>query len=376
MPFALTSDQESVRKLVAELVARDVAPEAERIDHERAFPRGILSKVAELGLLGMLVPPEKGGAGTDTVSYAIAAEEMAKGSGTTALALVIQNALVTWPLAMYGADGSAAAELLPTILSGRRIGAYAVTEPGAGSDLSAIRTRASEKGSAFTLNGLKSFVVGAPEADSFLVLAREGDGLSFFLVDRDAAGVRIGPVERMMSMRGSAMAEVFLKDVSVPASARLGNGGDGVAMAADANRLARLGAAAIATGTMQAAIDASVEYANERQQFRQPIKNFQAIQWKVAEMDADTRASRLLTYAAAAARDAGESWDAQLSAAKLHSGEAVKRVTQQAIRIHGGTGFMREMPLERLNRDGRSLSLFGATSEMERAAIAGRLLSL
>jgi alkylation response protein AidB-like acyl-CoA dehydrogenase len=180
----------------------------------------------------------------------------------------------------------------------------------------------------------------------------------------------------MMTMRGSAMAEVFLRDVRVPQGARVGAPGDGAALAAESLQLARLGAAAIATGLMQAAITASASYAGERQQFRQPIKNFQAIQWKIAEMETAVRGARLLTYAAAARRDAGEAWEVDLAAAKLHASESAKQVTQQAIRIHGGTGFMRDMPLERINRDARSLSVFAATSEMERASIAARLLEL
>lgn len=373
MPFGLSADQEMIRNVVRDFALREVAERAVRIDRERAFPREVLAKAAELGLLGMLVPADKGGAGTDTVSYAVALEEFAKASGTTAVALAAQNALVTFPLARFG---TARDDLLPQLLSGARLGAFALAEPGAGSDLAAVRTRARADGDAIVLDGLKSWVLGGGEADVFLVVAREDDAFSAFLVDRDAKGVSVGPAERMMTLKGADFTQLFLKGVRLPATARVGEKGQGTQVAVESLALARLAMAASAVGLMQAALDESRSYSGQRQQFRQPIKNFQAIQWKIAEMDTETRAARLLTYAAAAKRDEGAAWEEDLAAAHLFAGEAAKRVTQDGIRIHGGAGFMREVPLERFNRDARAMSVFAATAEMERATLAARLLEL
>lgn len=373
MPFGLSADQEMIRNVVREFASQEVGPRAAAIDRERAFPRDVLAKAAGLGLLGMLVPAEKGGAGTDTASYAVALEELAKASGTVAAALAAQNAWVTYPLASRGTGRD---DLLPALLSGARLGAFALAEPGAGSDLGMVRTRARAADGGLVLDGLKSFVLGGSEADVYLVVAKEGDGTSAFLVDREAEGVAVGPAERTLALRGGDFVQVFLKGVKIPESSRVGAKGEGITLATEALAMGRLSAAAMAVGIMQASLDESRSYAGQRQQFRQPIKNFQAIQWKIAEMDTETRAARLLTYAAASKRDAGEGFEEDLAAAHLFAGEAAKRVTQQALRIHGGTGFMRDVPLERFNRDARAMSIFSATSEMERATLAARLLEL
>ena len=374
MPFHLTSDQELIRKTVRELCEELRGKPAEHLDRERAFPAEAVRKLAGLGLTGMLVPAEKGGAGTDTVSFCLALEEVARASGVAALVLNNLNAYGTAVLARHAPDAAFQA-VYPGALSGEAFLAWALAEPNAGSDTSRLQTRAVQEGDAWRLTGLKSFVVGAPQAKHLLVFAatKGQDAHSLFLVDASSAGVRVAPPERTMTMRGSDMAQVFLKDAE---GTLLGAEGQGPAIAREADEVAALGGAAIAVGLMQAALEDAAQYAGEREQFRMPIKRFQAIQFLVAQMDLELRAARLLTYAAADKRDRGEEFGADASAAKLYAGEAVKFVTQKSIRIHGGTGFMRDLPVERYNRDGRALSVYAGTSEAHRAALAAKALGL
>ena len=377
MPFHLTSDQELIRKTVRELVEAELEGKpAETLDRERAFPKEALGKLAQLGLAAMLVPADKGGAGADAVSFALALEEVARASGTVALVLNNLNALGTFPIALK-ANEALRAEVMPAVVAGGSIVAWALTEPNSGSDLSAMQTRATKHGDAWRLAGLKSFVVGAPDAQELIVFARTGnDAVSAFLVPASAAGVRVAPREASMTLRGSDMAQVFLKDVEVPASRMLGKEGEGLPLIASCQDVAALGGAAIAIGLMQASFEDAVQYSGEREQFRTPIKRFQAIQFLVADMDVQLRAARLLTYAAADKRDRGEEFATDVAAAKLYAAEAAKFVTQKGIRIHGGTGFMRDLPVERYNRDARAMAIYAGTSEAERAALAAKALGL
>jgi alkylation response protein AidB-like acyl-CoA dehydrogenase len=373
VPFHLTSDQELIQKTVRELVGEFRGKAAERVDRERAFPREELRKLATLGLTTVLVPAEKGGAGTDTVSFVVALEEVARASGTLALVLNNLNAFGSFALARAASD-EVLAQVLPPLVSGDKTVAWAHTEPNAGSDASAIQTTARRTEGGWRLNGLKSFVVGAPHAAWFLVFAKTGEATSVFLVPAESNGLKVAPREASMTMRGADMAQVFLKDVDLPASALLGAEGGGAALAQACSDVGALGAAAISVGLMQAAFDDAVAYAGEREQFRMPIKRFQAIQFLVADMETHLRAARLLTYAAADRRDRGEDFTADAAAAKLHASESAKFVTQKAIRIHGGTGFMRDLPVERYNRDARALGIYAGTSEAERATLAARTL--
>lgn len=377
MPFHLTSDQELVRKTVRELVEPIRGKPAEAMDRERAFPAEHLRTLAGLGLMGMLVPADKGGPGTDTVSFVLALEEVARASGTLGVALNNANAFGSYAVALKGGD-EVRASVLPALLSGEKLAAWALTEPYAGSDPNGVATRAVRQGEEYVLDGLKSFVTGAPHAAWFIVFARVPgtDGLTAFLVAADAPGVLVAPPERSMTLRGADLAQVFLKGVRVPATHRLGDEGSALAWAAQCQELGSLGGAAIAVGLMQAAFEDAVAYSGQREQFRTPLKKFQAIQFQVADLDVHLRAARLLTYAAADKRDRGEDASADVAAAKLHAGEAVKLVTQKAIRIHGGTGFMRDLPVERYNRDGRAMSVYAGTAEMQRALLAARALGL
>lgn len=375
MPFHVSSDQDLVRKTIRELVEDLRGKKAEHIDRSRAWPAEELAKLGTMGLTGMLVPAEQGGPGTDTVSFVLALEEVARASGVVALALNNLNALGSWPVALKAGD-AVKAEVLPKLLTGEKFAAWALSEPAAGSDIGGVATRADKKGEGYVLNGVKSFVVGAPSAAWFITFAKAPGGLTAFLVPAETKGLLVGLPERTMTLRGNDMAQVFLKDVAVPDSHRLGAEGEGLALAQQANELAALGGAAIAIGLMQAAFEDAVAYSGQREQFRTPIKGFQAIQFLMADLDVELRASRLLTYAAADKRDRNEDFSADVAAAKLFAGEVAKHVTQKSLRVHGGTGFMRDLPVERYNRDARAMSIYAGTAEMQRALLAQKALGL
>lgn len=375
MPFHLSADQDLIRKTVRELASSFEGEAADALDRERAFPTDALKALGQLGLAGMLVPAELGGPGTDTVSFAVALEEVARASGVVALALNNLNALGTYPLATRGSQ-EARDRFLPAALAGESFLAWALAEPGAGTDVAAVQTRAVKKGDEYVLDGLKSFVVGAKQASAIIVFARLDKDLTAFVVPADAPGVKVAPPERTMAFRGSGMAQVFLQGVRVPASLRLGDEGQGMAIQQQCNELASLGGAAIAVGLMQASLEDAIEYSGQREQFRMPLKQFQAIQFLVAQLDLEVRAARLLTWAAADKRDRGEDATADVAAAKLYAGEVSKHVTQKSLRIHGGAGFMRELPVERFNRDARATSVYAGTAEAERAILAAKALGL
>lgn len=377
MPFHLSSDQDLIRKTVRELAEEIKGKTAEHLDRERAWPGEHVKKFASMGLTGMLVPGELGGAGTDTVSFVLAIEECARASGVLALVLNNANAMGSYPVATKGND-EVRASVLPRLVTGDAFAAWALSEPGAGSDIGSVRTTAKKAEGGYVVDGVKSFVVGAPDAQYFIVFARVAgtDGLTAILVPADAPGVMVAPADRTMTLRGSDMANVYFKGVKVPESHRLGAEGEGIALAMQCTELAALGAAAMAIGIMSAAFEDSVAYANQREQFRTPLKGFQAIQFLMADLEVEIRAARLLTYSAADKRDRGEDYSSDLAAAKLYAGEVSKHVTQKALRIHGGTGFMRDLPLERYNRDARALSIYAGTSEMQRAALAAKSLGV
>lgn len=377
MPFHITSDQELVRKTIRELVEDLKGKTAEHLDRDRRFPAEEVRKLAGMGLTGMLVAPELGGPGTDTVSFVLALEEVARASGTVGLVLNNLNAFGTYPVSLRASEEVRAA-VLPQALSGEKFIAWALAEPQSGSDMGGVATRAVKKDGAYVLDGVKSFVVGAPHAAWFVVFAKvKGtEGLTAFLVPADTPGVMVAPVERTMTMRGNDMAQVFLKGVQVPESHRLGDEGTGLQLANQCQEVAGLGGAAIAVGLMQASLEDAIQYSGDREQFRAPIKSFQAIQFLVAQLDVEVRAARLLTHAAADRRDRGEDFSAEAAAAKLFAGEVAKHVTQKSLRIHGGTGFMRDLPVERYNRDARAMSVYAGTAEMNKALLAARALSL
>lgn len=362
-----------MKKVVAEFAAQDLAPDATRTDRESRFPREHVGKMAPLGLLGMLVGADQGGAGTDTLSFVVAVEEVAKASGTDAAFMIHQNALVAPLLARLGSDEQRASLLLPA-LKGESLLGVAVAEESGGASYRQVRTRARPVGTGWEVRGAKAFVSLAGHADAFLVLCNAEKGPLFLVVPRAAKGLYFGPNESKLGLRGLPVAEMYLNDVQLLAEAALGEPGSGLPALEEPIDLARLGAAAALVGLTQAALEMTMEFAKNRVQFGQPIARFGAIRGMIADVQAELEAARATTYGAAALRDAGKPWKEEVFEARLLAHRIAVSGTKIAHKIHGGAGFMRDLPLERISRDVRTLMHFWDAQDIARARLADLLL--
>jgi isovaleryl-CoA dehydrogenase len=327
-----------------------------------------------MGLLGISIPKELGGAGADLLTAALVMEELARGCASTALSWGAHAILCAHNLHAFANDAQRR-RYLPALCKGEAIGAFALTEPNAGSDATNLVTRAARAAGGYLLSGTKMFITNAPIADLFLVFARSGpDAISLFVVERESPGLSVGKPLEKLGMRGSPTAEVILQEVPVPEENRLGEEGKGVEMMLRALDVERSVFSALPVGIGRAALEASLAYAARREQFGRPIGEFQLIQEMLARMATEISAARLLVYQAAASLSLGERATKEASYAKLFGAEMVNRVTQDAIQIYGGYGYIREFPVERYLRDARLISLGGGTSEMQKLIIARELL--
>src|SRR5581483_8419595 len=352
----------------------EVAPIAARTDREERFPAELFSKLGRLGIMGISVPKEYGGAGADFLSAALAMETLAYGCASTALSYGAHAFLCTQNLYTF-ADEKQRKRFLPGLCSGERLGAFALTEPGSGSDAGSITTSATKSGDHYRLTGTKMFITNASVAGLFLVFARtSSDQITLFAVERDSDGVTVGRPMEKLGMRGSPTSEVVFQDVAVPAENRLGEEGEGSVQLKRALDMERAIFSALPVGIATAALDAALAYAKERVQFDRPIAQFQLIQEMLAEMATEIEAARLLTYQAAAQLDEGQEITRSASYAKLFGAEMVMRATLKAIQIFGGYGYMREFPVERFMRDAKLISIGGGTSEIQKLIIARELL--
>lgn len=375
----LTDEQKLVRDSVREFAEAEVAPLAAAIDRDHRPPLETIPKLAELGLLGMIVPTEYGGSGTDMLSYIIAIEELARTCATTAVMVEAHTSLATWPILHYGTAAQKEA-YLPALASGEKLGAFALTEPGAGTDAGAVATTAVRDGDSYLLNGQKVFITGGGYADVFIVIARTTDqgaphrGLSAFIVDRGLPGFTVGEGERKLGIRGSSTPPLMFADVRIPLDALLGTEGDGFRIAMATLDGGRTGIAAQAVGIAQGALEAAVGYASERVQFGKPIAAQQGLNWMLADMATDIEAGRQLTYHAALLEQAGEPFGDAAAKAKLFCGQMASRVTGQAVQIHGGNGYTEAYPVERAYRDAKITEIYEGTNEVQRIVIAKGLL--
>ncbi|MER3456760.1 MAG: acyl-CoA dehydrogenase [candidate division GAL15 bacterium] len=379
MDFARREEHRLVQQTAREFATREILPVASCLDREHRFPGEILRGLAELGLLGVMVPEEYGGAGMDTIAYVLALEEVARACASTAAILSVNNSLVCDPILRYGTEEQKR-RYLPVLASGREIGCYCLTEPAAGSDAAALQTTARLDGDAWVLNGAKSFVTNAREAWVFVVYARTepepgARGISAFLVERDHPGLSVGKGERKMGLRAASTCEVLFQDCRVPRDNLLGRRGEGFKVALSTLDGGRIGIAAQAVGIARAALEDSVAYARERRQFGRPIAEFQAIQWKIADMTTRIEAARLLTLRAAWLRDQGHRYTMQASMAKLFASETATFAAHQAVQIFGGYGYIQDYPVERYFRDARITEIYEGTSEIQRLVIARHLLT-
>lgn len=374
MDFELTDEQQLVRNMVRDFVKSELAPLAAEIDRDHRFPEEVIRKMAGLSLMGMPYPEEVGGAGTDYVSYRIALEEVSRGCASTGTIMTAHTTLATWPVFTFGTQAQKD-KYLADMASGRRLGAFALTEPVAGTDAGAGTCTAVLKGDSYVLNGSKMFISNAPHAEVYIVFAKTAPergtmGMSAFIVEKDTPGFSIGKAEHKLGIRGSATSPLFFTNCHVPADALLGREGHGFKIAMKTLDRGRIGIAAQAVGIAQAALDASIAYAKERVQFGKPIAAFQAIQWMIADMATEIDAARLLTYRAASCEDHGRPHSTEGAVAKLFASETATRVAGKAIQIHGGYGYTEGYPVERNWRDAKITEIYDGTSEAQRMIIA------
>jgi butyryl-CoA dehydrogenase len=374
MDFELTDEQQLIRDAVREFADTEVAPIAAELDRDHRFPYELLPKMAELNLMGMPYPEKVGGAGADYVSYIIAIEEISRACASTGIVLSAHTSLATWPVYRFGSQAQQD-RYLPDMASGRRLGAFALTEPGAGTDAAAGTTTATLHAEGYALNGSKIFITNAPYAEVYIVFAktdpdRGARGMSAFIVERDTPGLSVGEAEHKLGIRGSSTPPLYFADCRVPRDALLGEEGEGFKIAMQTLDGGRIGVSAQALGIAQAALDASVAYAKERVQFGKPLAAQQAIQWMIADMATQVDAARLLVYRAASCIDHGRPYSTEGAMAKLFASETATKVADRAIQIHGGYGYTESYPVERNYRDAKITELYEGTSEVQRMVIS------
>jgi butyryl-CoA dehydrogenase len=378
MNFDLSPEQKMIRDTARDLASREIAPAAAEIDRTHEFPRKIFARLGELGLLGIMVPEKFGGAGMDTLSYALALEEIARACASTAVAMSVQSSLVAAPILKDGTDAQRA-RWLPDLATGKKIGCFALSEPEAGSDAKAQRTRALRDGDRWVLNGTKNFITNGPVADLAIVVANTEPakgtrGITTFLVPTTTPGLSFGPPDDKLGIRGAPSAQLFLSDCALGDDARLGPEGEGFKIAMRALDGGRIGIAAQALGIARAAFEDAVRYARERKTFGQPIAEHQAIQFKLADMRTEIDAARMLLWRAAVKKDTGGAYSTDAAMAKLFASEVANRAAKEAVQIFGGYGYLRDFPAERHFRDAKITEIYEGTSEIQRLVIASALL--
>ena len=377
MAFQLTPEQEMVRLMVRDFARKELEPFAGKWDREETFPEKAIRKMGGLGLLGMMVPAEYDGAGAGAVSYSLALQEIAYACASTAVTMSVTN-LSSDPILKFGSEEQKQRYLAP-LARGEMLGAFAVTEPDAGSDPAGMTTRAEEKGDHYLVNGSKIFITNGSYADVIVLIARIGSeksnrGLSAFLLTKGTPGFRIGRREDKMGLRASDTVELLFDDCRIPKENLLGKEGIGFKIAMVALDSGRIGIASQSLGIARACLHEAVSYAKTRKQFGKNIGSYQAIQWMIADTAAEIEAAHWLTLYAADKKDQGLPFKREASMAKLFASETANRAAYRAVQIHGGYGYMKEYKVERLYRDARVTTIYEGTSEVQRLVIAREIL--
>lgn len=377
MDYRYTDEQLMIKNVVRDFVKNEVRPIADETDTERRYPAQTIKKMADMGLMGMIIPQQYGGSGAGTMGYVIALEEIAKACASTAIIMSVNNSLACYPLLTYGTEEQKQKYLLP-LASGKHLGAFGLTEPEAGTDAGAQRTVARKDGDDYIINGSKVFITNGNMADTLIVTAMTDrakgmKGISAFIVEKTMPGFGIGTIEKTMGVRGSQQAELFFQDMRVPKANLLGAEGQGFSIAMGTLDCGRIGVAAQSLGIAQGALDDSVKYAKERVQFGQPLGKFQAISFMIADMEARTQAARHMVYAAACAKETQKKYSKEASMAKLFAAETAVEVTSKAIQVHGGYGYIADYPIERYFRDARITTIYEGTSEVQKMVISRAL---
>jgi butyryl-CoA dehydrogenase len=370
----LSEEQRLLRKSVREFAESEVRPRARELDETGHFPHDLFAKAAELGLTGVALPDNDGGAGFDHISYTIVIEEISRCCASTGVILSVQNSLYCDPIHRYGTDEQKRKFLLP-FARGEKIGCYALTEPQAGSNAAALQTKAVKQGDKYVVNGTKAWITNGGAADAAIVYvntdpAKGEKGITALAVEKGTPGFKVGKEEKKLGISATACSELVFTDCEVPESNRIGNEGEGYKVALSTLDGGRIGIAAQATGIAQGAFEASLEYSQERLAFGHPIAQFQAIQFMLADMATEIDAARLLIRKAAWKQDTGARFSQDAAMAKLFASEMATRVAHKAIQIHGGNGYSREYPVERAYRDARITEIYEGTSEIQRLVIS------
>lgn len=378
MFFKPSDEHLMIQSMVREFSRGFVAATADERDKTREFPKKNLKKMAELGLMGMMVDPEYGGEGTDTISYVLALSEIAYSCASTAVVMSVHNSIVCESIRNFGTQEQKK-KYLPSLAQGKWIGAFALTEPHAGSDPVSQSTFAEKTGDTYIINGTKRFITSGKNAGLVIVTAKTDEsmkhkGISAFLVKKDNPGLRVGRTEDKMGLCASDTTDLMFENCEVKEEDRLGEEGMGFTIAMKALDSGRIGIAAQSVGVAQACLDQAVKYVKGRDQFGQKISKFQGIRWMLADMATEIEAARQLMFSAAAMKDRGERFTGQASMAKLFASEMVNRITGKALQLHGGYGFTKEYPVERFYRDARVFTIYEGTSEIQRVVISNHLL--
>jgi len=378
MDFQLTEEQRMFRRMVREFAEQEIAPRAEEIDATDEFPWDIFHKMGQVGLLGLPIAEKYGGSGSDYASQAIALEEIARASGAMAIVLDAHTSLCCEPIHLFGSEEQKR-KYLPPLARGEKVGAFGLTEPQAGSDAGATRTRAVREGDEWVINGQKCFITNGSIADIIVITAKTDPekgtrGISSFIVEKGTPGFKPGRDEEKMGLRGSVTSELFFEDCRIPAENLLGKKNEGFKQFLITLDAGRIAIAAMAVGLAQGAFEKAVAYAKERVQFGQPIARFQAIQWMIADMATEIEAARLMVHRAAWLKDQGERFTKEAAMAKLFATEVSERACHKAIQIHGGYGYVREYEVERMYRDQRLCAIGEGTNEIQRLVIARQVL--
>jgi alkylation response protein AidB-like acyl-CoA dehydrogenase len=378
MDFVMTSEQESIRKVVKEFVEKSVAPTAaERDEHER-FPREIFDAMGELGFMGLPYPEEYGGSGSDFVSYAIAVEEISKACGSTGIGLSVHTSLCSWPIFKYGTEEQKQKFLKP-LAEGTKLGAFGLTEPNAGTDVANGSTTAVKDGNEYVLNGTKVFNTNGGEAEIEVIFAATDKaagmkGMSAFIVEKGTPGLTFGKKEIKMGIRSSVQREVIMENCRIPVENLLGKEGEGFKIAMTTLDGGRIGVAAQSVGIAQGALEEAIKYAKARVQFGKPIASQQAISFMLAEMAIKVEAARLLTYKAAYHKSHHLPYSKEAAMAKKFASDTAMEVTTNAVQVFGGYGFSREYPVERMMRDAKITQIYEGTNQAQLMVIAGNIL--
>lgn len=376
MQFKLTPEQQMIQLMVRDFARKEIEPYAEKYDREKKFPHEIIRKMAELGLMGMMVEEKYGGSGADAVSYSLAVQEIAYSCASTAVTMSVSN-LSCEPIFRFGNEEQKKRILSP-LAAGKLLGAFAITEPNVGSDVLSVETSAKAKGNYYIIRGTKSFITNGAFADIIILTAKTGvsgkSSLSTFIIEKGMEGLLVGACEDKMGLCASNTVELVFDECKVPVENLIGDVGDGFKIAMEALNSGRIGIASQSIGIAKAGLDEAIKYSKERKQFGRPISNFQAIQWMIADMACDIDAAYFLTLNACVLKDEGKDYTKEASQAKLFASEMANRVVYNAVQIHGGYGYIKGHKVERLYRDVRVTTIYEGTSEIQRMVIAKRLL--